>query len=215
MARRATDFLRTGCRFRRRRSSWVVRGRFDASSPSKRRHRRLDQGRSDMGNFVLAYKGGGMAETPEAQEAAMQAWGEWFGTLGSAVVDMGAPFGASTAVQSDGSTGTRPAGPDRLLGAAGRQPRARGEARGRMPGAQQSAAPWRSTKQSRCSGSSTSNGERRRPARRGRPLRVTRPRPSPARAWCACRCGSSCRGPAEERPVQAEHRRRARARRTR
>ena len=58
-----------------------------------------------MANFVLAYKGGSMAETPEAQEAAMQAWMDWFGTLGSAVVDGGAPFGPSTAVQSDGSTG--------------------------------------------------------------------------------------------------------------
>ncbi len=63
-----------------------------------------------MANYLLAYKGGSMAETPEAQEAAMQAWGEWFGTLGSAVVDMGAPFGASTAVQADGSTGTTSAG---------------------------------------------------------------------------------------------------------
>jgi hypothetical protein len=63
-----------------------------------------------MANFVLAYKGGSMAETPEAQEAAMKAWGDWFGTLGSAVVDMGAPFGASTAVQSDTSTGTPIAG---------------------------------------------------------------------------------------------------------
>ena len=63
-----------------------------------------------MANYLLAYKGGSMAETPEAQEAAMQAWGEWFGTLGSAVVDMGAPFGASTAVQADGSTGTAGAG---------------------------------------------------------------------------------------------------------
>ena len=35
-----------------------------------------------MANFVLAYKGGSMAETPEAQEAAMKAWGDWFGTLG-------------------------------------------------------------------------------------------------------------------------------------
>jgi hypothetical protein len=56
-----------------------------------------------MANFVLAYKGGSMAETPEAQEAAMQAWMGWFGTLGTAVVEGGNPFGASTAVKSDGS----------------------------------------------------------------------------------------------------------------
>ena len=35
-----------------------------------------------MGKFVLAYKGGGMAETPEAQEAAMKAWMDWFGAGG-------------------------------------------------------------------------------------------------------------------------------------
>jgi hypothetical protein len=58
-----------------------------------------------MGNYVLAYKGGSMAETAEAQEAAMQAWMDWFGTLGSSVVDGGNPFGASTAVLADGSTG--------------------------------------------------------------------------------------------------------------
>ena len=64
----------------------------------------------DMANFLLAYKGGTMAETPEAQEAAMQAWMNWFGTIGEAVVDGGAPFGPSTAVQSDGSTGAATAG---------------------------------------------------------------------------------------------------------
>jgi hypothetical protein len=63
-----------------------------------------------MANFVLAYKGGSMAETPEAQEAAMKAWMDWFGALGSAVVDGGAPFGPSTAVQSDGSKGSATAG---------------------------------------------------------------------------------------------------------
>lgn len=63
-----------------------------------------------MGKFVLAYKGGAMAETPEAQEAAMKAWGDWFGTLGSAVVEIGNPFGASTAVKTDGSSGTATAG---------------------------------------------------------------------------------------------------------
>ena len=63
-----------------------------------------------MGKYVFAYKGGSMAETPEAQEAAMQAWGEWFGTLGSSVIDGGNPFGASTAVESEGSTGPATAG---------------------------------------------------------------------------------------------------------
>jgi hypothetical protein len=63
-----------------------------------------------MANFLLAYKGGSMAETPEAQEAAMQAWMGWFESIGAAVVDGGAPFGPSTAVQSSGSTGATTAG---------------------------------------------------------------------------------------------------------
>jgi hypothetical protein len=63
-----------------------------------------------MGKYVLAYKGGSMAETTEAQEAAMQAWMGWFGSLGSAVVDGGNPFGASTAVRANRSTGAASAG---------------------------------------------------------------------------------------------------------
>jgi hypothetical protein len=61
-----------------------------------------------MAKFVLAYQGGSMAETPEAQEAVMQAWIGWFGELGPAVLDGGKPFGASTSVRSDGSTGGAP-----------------------------------------------------------------------------------------------------------
>ena len=58
-----------------------------------------------MGKYVLAYQGGSMAETPEAQEQAMAAWGAWFGSLGAAVVDGGAPFGESTKV-GGGSVGS-------------------------------------------------------------------------------------------------------------
>jgi hypothetical protein len=57
-----------------------------------------------MGKYVLAYKGGGMAATEAEQKAAMEKWMGWFGTLGSAVADGGAPFGPSTAVASNGST---------------------------------------------------------------------------------------------------------------
>src|SRR3954463_6363271 len=57
-----------------------------------------------MANYLLAYKGGGMAESDEEREAAMQAWGAWFGGLGQAVVDAGNPFGASNAVGGHGST---------------------------------------------------------------------------------------------------------------
>lgn len=51
-----------------------------------------------MSKYVLVYQGGAMAETEAAQQAAMTAWGQWFGSLGDAVVDGGAPFGPSKAV---------------------------------------------------------------------------------------------------------------------
>ena len=57
-----------------------------------------------MAKFVLVYKGGGMAETPAAQKKAMEQWGNWFGTLGKAVVDGGAPFGASSSIDSKGKS---------------------------------------------------------------------------------------------------------------
>jgi hypothetical protein len=55
-----------------------------------------------MAKFVYIYTGGQMAETPAAQEQAMQAWGAWFGTLGDSVTDMGTPFGSSATVSSGG-----------------------------------------------------------------------------------------------------------------
>jgi hypothetical protein len=44
-----------------------------------------------------------MADTPEAQKAAMDAWMGWFGTLGDDIVDPGNPFGAASTVKADGS----------------------------------------------------------------------------------------------------------------
>ena len=55
-----------------------------------------------MAKFVYVYIGGQMAETPAAQEQAMQAWGAWFGTLGDSVADVGNPFGNSATVSSGG-----------------------------------------------------------------------------------------------------------------
>jgi hypothetical protein len=56
-----------------------------------------------MGKFVFLYTGGQMADTPEGQKAAMDAWMGWFGTLGDDIVDPGNPFGASSTVSPDGS----------------------------------------------------------------------------------------------------------------
>lgn len=51
-----------------------------------------------MANYVLAYTGGGMAQTDAEREAAMAAWGSWFQELGQAIVNPGNPFGASASV---------------------------------------------------------------------------------------------------------------------
>src|SRR3954451_1860644 len=56
-----------------------------------------------MSTYVLAYTGGSLAETPEAQAEAMAAWGAWLGGLGDALVDAGNPFGPSAQIASDGA----------------------------------------------------------------------------------------------------------------
>lgn len=63
-----------------------------------------------MANYLLAYTGGGMAQTEAEREQAMAAWGQWFGQLGSAVVEPGNPVGASTSVTSSGSNGAAGSG---------------------------------------------------------------------------------------------------------
>ena len=56
-----------------------------------------------MPKYLLAYHGGGMAETEAEQAKAMAAWGAWFGSLGEAVVDPGNPTGPSRTLAADGS----------------------------------------------------------------------------------------------------------------
>lgn len=55
-----------------------------------------------MPKFVFAYHGGKPPESPEEGEKVMAAWGAWFETLGSAVVDGGAPVGVSKTVSASG-----------------------------------------------------------------------------------------------------------------
>ncbi|MGI9607883.1 MAG: YciI family protein [Acidimicrobiales bacterium] len=57
-----------------------------------------------MAKYVLAYHGGGMPETEAEQAAVMEAWGAWFGSMGAAVLDGGAPVGQASTIASDGST---------------------------------------------------------------------------------------------------------------
>jgi hypothetical protein len=56
-----------------------------------------------MAKFLLNYHGGKVAETPDAQAAAMTAWTTWFGQLGSALVDAGNPTAATKTVASNGA----------------------------------------------------------------------------------------------------------------
>lgn len=57
-----------------------------------------------MTKYVLLFSGGGMPETEAEQAAVMQAWGEWYGRLGAAVVDGGNPFAPQAkSIASDGA----------------------------------------------------------------------------------------------------------------
>ncbi len=56
-----------------------------------------------MPKYVLAFHGGGMAETEEEQAEVMAAWGAWMEGLGSALVDPGNPAGPAKTIHADGS----------------------------------------------------------------------------------------------------------------
>ncbi len=53
-----------------------------------------------MSKFIFAYHGGKMPESPEEGERVMAAWGAWYESMGSAVVDGGGPTGPSKTVTS-------------------------------------------------------------------------------------------------------------------
>ena len=63
-----------------------------------------------MSKFVYIFTGGTMAATPEERAAVMQKWGAWMGTLGSALLEEGNPFGDSATVSATGVTTGAPAG---------------------------------------------------------------------------------------------------------
>src|SRR6266566_4332223 len=57
-----------------------------------------------MANYVFAYSGGKGVAADEAERTAQMAkWGQWFGELGSDVVDGGAPTGTAKTVSPGGS----------------------------------------------------------------------------------------------------------------
>ncbi len=69
-----------------------------------------------MANFLLVYTGGSMPASEAEQKAVVQDWMNWYGKIGSALVDGGNPFTpmaktiASNGKVSDGPIGTMATG---------------------------------------------------------------------------------------------------------
>lgn len=62
-----------------------------------------------MPKFIMVYKGEAtdMFEMSEEQaQEVMAKWGEWMAKVGSALTDVGSPFGPGSSVVDDGSAGT-------------------------------------------------------------------------------------------------------------
>ncbi len=54
-----------------------------------------------MASYLLAYSGTTPPESEENQARVMKAWGAWFGALGAAIVDGGAPTGEARSIKGD------------------------------------------------------------------------------------------------------------------
>jgi hypothetical protein len=63
------------------------------------------KGNEDMTKYLFVYHGasGPVPTDPAAIKAIHDAWGAWFGSLGSAVIDGGNPVGKSSTVTPDGA----------------------------------------------------------------------------------------------------------------
>lgn len=57
-----------------------------------------------MSNYIFAYHGGSMPDTPEEGEKLMARWRAWMEGLGAAMVEPGNPVGKSSTVSSSGVT---------------------------------------------------------------------------------------------------------------
>ena len=62
-------------------------------------------------NYLLVYHGGSMPETKEEQDRVMQEWTNWFGTIGSALVDGGNPATRTKRISAAGAVSDEPDGP--------------------------------------------------------------------------------------------------------
>lgn len=63
-----------------------------------------------MAKFLVAYRGGGEPGADAVTDDMMNEWMAWFGSLGSAVTELGNPFTGGTAIASDGSRSSDTAG---------------------------------------------------------------------------------------------------------
>jgi hypothetical protein len=60
-----------------------------------------------MAKYLYLYRGPATPMdqfTPEQSAEQMEAWGQWIGRVGPALVDVGTPFGARTSVADDGTS---------------------------------------------------------------------------------------------------------------
>ena len=55
-----------------------------------------------MAKYLFIYHGGKRPETDEEYKRVMDLWGNWFGSMGAAVIDGGNPVGLSTTVLAGG-----------------------------------------------------------------------------------------------------------------
>ena len=76
-----------------------------------------------MAKYLFVYHGGKESETEEELAKALDDWGNWFGSMGAAVIDGGNPVNALCTVNPDGSiasdSGPNPASGYSLIEAAG------------------------------------------------------------------------------------------------
>lgn len=56
-----------------------------------------------MAKYLFVYHGGSVPQSDAEIAAVMDAWGQWFGSMGGDVVDGGNPVGQSTTINPDGS----------------------------------------------------------------------------------------------------------------
>src|SRR5262245_41733895 len=83
--------------FTRSSSNEVSRWQYHRDSTAHR------QRSTTMAKYLFVYHGGKRPSDPAEVKKVMDAWGAWFGSMGSAVIDGGNPVGKSSTVRSDGS----------------------------------------------------------------------------------------------------------------